>query len=466
MKSLIFLLTISLLSLNTLQTTTTTAENPCKPTQIHTALSDAYTSSATSKSSPLKIVFHTAAECSDAYITITTPKGEQIPVKSTNINRFATRYDRMPYLTFVHVFDLPPLPFEQTYNYTCFADASKSESVGPIPFHLFNPNNSNKTTTVLLYGDMNYGENTYPMVKTITNLAHKNLTNIVAVIHYGDLAYNLEREGGKKGDDFMNGIQPYASILPYMIVPGNHEVRGNFSNQMMRFRMPNYEASKNHLFSYNVGNIHFVHFSFDLLSLHPELLNITTDFLIKDLKEANINRSKRPWIIATSHRPIWLVGMAQNAYDQAFNASKNPDGCLPECQISPDIYKTIERILYENKIDMYFAGHIHHYERTLPLYQGKVMPHTKRAGDTQNHYIINPEAPVHILQGSPVAGGNVDDIKHFSSGFGATKSSANSFAAVHAINNTHLLFENILSETGKPNDFMYLIRIASHEIKI
>jgi len=458
MKFLIFLFAIIALTLNA------AVINPCRPQQIHTALSDAYTSTATRNSSPLKIIFHTSEECPGAFLEVITPNGV-IPVHATNNNRFAAKYYGLQYLTFVHIFDLPPLEFNQEYHYACFADARRSEPIGPIPFYLTSPYYSNKPTTVLLYGDMDYSEKTYPMVDTIINLADKNFSKIAAVIHYGDLAYNLERDGGKKGDDFMNGIQPIAATLPYMIVPGNHEVRGNFSNVNMRFRMPNYEATKNHLFSYNVGNIHFVHFSFDLLSLHPELLSVTTDFLIKDLKEANANRANHPWIIATSHRPIWLDGSP--AFEgRKFDTSKHAKGCIPECDVSPKIYAAIEKILYENKVDMYFAGHIHHYERMLPLYNGKVMKHTKLEGDANSHYIINPQAPVHILQGSPVAGGLVDNIKSLNKGRGVRKGSASSFAAVHAINSTHLHFENMLSNSGKVNDFMYLIKDAPTTQKI
>lgn len=436
---------------------TAITENPCKPTQIHTALSHAYTSGASASSSPLKIIFHTSQECPGAHIRVGTPNGDNIRVNSTTIDNFSTKYQGTPYSTFVHIFDLPALPFEQAYHYTCFADAKTTDPVGPFSFYLTSPNATKNTTTVLMYGDMGYGSRTYKMVETITNLAKNNFSKIAAVVHYGDIAYTLEAEGGKHGDRFMNGIQPIAARLPYMILPGNHEVRQNFSNVAMRFRMPRHEASKNHLFSYNIGKIHFVHFSFDLLSVYPELLNITTDFLRKDLKEANADRAHHPWIVVTSHRPIWLAGMP--SYESRhFDASHNPDDCIPECHIPAYIYAAIEKILYEQKIDLYIAGHIHHYERMFPLYRKKIMPYNKRAGDAHHHYIVNPQAPVHILQGSPVAGVVADDTTYPAKGIAAAKGLVSSFAAIHAINGTHLLFENIISETGKVSDFMYLIK--------
>ena len=430
--------------------------SPCKPMQVHTALSDAYTSDATPESSPLKIIFHTSEECSDAYIIVTTSDGNTVPLKATSVEQFSATYYNVPYLTFVHIFDLSPLAFERNYTYTCYGHADNSHPTGPFPFYLSSPTYTNKPTTVIMYGDMNYSNYTFTMVNRLTKLTQDNFTNIAAVIHYGDLAYNLENQSGKRGNDFMNGIQPIAATLPYMIVPGNHEVRFNFSNVNMRFRMPNYDNTNNHLFSYNIGNIHFVHFSIDLISLHPELLSVTTDFLKKDLAEANQNRGNRPWIIVTSHRPIWTATMPP--YNYPFDPKKNPKDCIPECELPPNIFPTIEKILYDNRIDIYVGGHIHHYERLRPVYNGKTMHYTPKEGDKHHNYITDAQAPVHILQGTPIAGKYEDDLTYLYENITIAWGHASSFAAIHAINNTHLHFENILSATGKPNDFMYLIK--------
>lgn len=41
-----------------------------------------------------------------------------------------------------------------------------------------------------------------------------------AILHVGDMAYDMAEENGKRGDDFMEQIEPIASTVPYMTCPG------------------------------------------------------------------------------------------------------------------------------------------------------------------------------------------------------------------------------------------------------
>ena len=47
-----------------------------------------------------------------------------------------------------------------------------------------------------------------------------------AVMHVGDIAYNLEHDDGKVGDEFLRMLEPVAGRVPYMVAPGNHEREG------------------------------------------------------------------------------------------------------------------------------------------------------------------------------------------------------------------------------------------------
>lgn len=44
-----------------------------------------------------------------------------------------------------------------------------------------------------------------------------------ALLHCGDLAYDLDSQGGQTGDIFLNAMQPLVASLPWMVGPGNHE---------------------------------------------------------------------------------------------------------------------------------------------------------------------------------------------------------------------------------------------------
>lgn len=37
------------------------------------------------------------------------------------------------------------------------------------------------------------------------------------------MAYDMNIDNARVGDDYMNAIQPVAAYIPYMTCPGNHE---------------------------------------------------------------------------------------------------------------------------------------------------------------------------------------------------------------------------------------------------
>ena len=80
-----------------------------------------------------------------------------------------------------------------------------------------------------------------------------------AVVHVGDMAYDMAELDGERGDIFMEKIEPIASMVPYMTCPGNHEYHYNFTNYKARFNMPN--DDNNMFFSCNIGPVHFISIS-------------------------------------------------------------------------------------------------------------------------------------------------------------------------------------------------------------
>jgi acid phosphatase type 7 len=55
------------------------------------------------------------------------------------------------------------------------------------------------------------------------------------LMHLGDFAYNVESNAGEKGDDFFRKMSPISARIPYIIVPGNHEMFDNSNFFNFRF---------------------------------------------------------------------------------------------------------------------------------------------------------------------------------------------------------------------------------------
>ncbi|KAL6825324.1 Metallo-dependent phosphatase-like protein [Trichoderma camerunense] len=104
-------------------------------------------------------------------------------------------------------------------------------------------------------------------------------------------------------------------------------------------------------------------------------------WLKKDLE--SIDRCKTPWVIAMSHRPFYSSQVS--SYQKTIRAA-------------------FEDLLLQNEVDLYLSGHIHWYERLLPLGtngtidQGSII--------NNNTYWTNPGVSMtHIING---AAGNIE----------------------------------------------------------
>ena len=128
-----------------------------------------------------------------------------------------------------------------------------------------------------------------------------------AVVHVGDMAYDMAEMDGERGDIFMEQIEPIASMVPYMTCPGNHEWHYNFSNYKARFNMPS-DEEKNMFFSFDIGPVHFVSISTEFYYfLNFGLIQVKHqyDWLENDL--AHVDRSLTPWVVLYGHRPMYCT---------------------------------------------------------------------------------------------------------------------------------------------------------------
>ncbi|XP_031270846.1 probable purple acid phosphatase 20 [Pistacia vera] len=159
-------------------------------------------------------------------------------------------------------------------------------------------------------------------------------------------------------DSFGRLVEPLASQRPWMVTQGNHEIERiplfhntPFTSYNSRWRMP-FEES---------GSTSNLYYSFNTAGVHVVMLGSYTDFepnseqykwLEQDLK--NIDRKITPWIVVVIHAPWYNSNTAHQGENE-----------------SVEMKKAMEELLYEARVDIVFAGHVHAYERFTHVFNGK-----------------------------------------------------------------------------------------------
>ncbi|KAG8386135.1 hypothetical protein BUALT_Bualt03G0117500 [Buddleja alternifolia] len=191
----------------------------------------------------------------------------------------------------------------------------------------------------------------------------------------GDLSYADYIQ--RKWDTFGELVQPLASARPWMVTQGNHEkeniplLKDSFVSYNSRWKMP-YEES---------GSDSNLYYSFDVAGIHAIMLGSYTDYdeysdqyrwLKADLSK--VDRERTPWLLVLFHVP-W------------YNSNEAHQG------EGDDMMTAMEPLLHAAGADVVFSGHVHAYERSKRVYNGK----------------SDPCGAVHITIGD---GGNKEGLAH------------------------------------------------------
>jgi hypothetical protein len=142
--------------------------------------------------------------------------------------------------------------------------------------------------------------------------------------------------------------------IPAMMTDGNHE--GLALNYLAQFALPQ-EAGGGEVpagvpgkptlkawYSYNYGNIHFVHLN-DTTADGSTITGSEATWLSTDL--ASVNRSITPWIFVVHHQPIYSCDNTHGS-DTSLGAAWQP-------------------IFDQYKVDVVLNGHVHNYQRSNPI---------------------------------------------------------------------------------------------------
>lgn len=287
---------------------------------------------------------------------------------------------------------------------------------------------------VALYGDMGtlfpVG---YLVAGFISEEFKKNPFDMVS--HAGDLAYadlgtNGRGEFQYIWDVLQRQVEPYASRVPYMVVPGNHEQYKNYTAYSARFKMPE-NGKGNMIYSFDFGGVHYLTMNSEIQ--YDDFAPGSSQYLWieTDLIRANNNRQKTPWIIFQAHRPIY--------YDN---------------QNSTLMQKHLEALLHRYKVDIAHVGHNHCYFRTFPVFNNVPL-------QTSGNIYKNPKAPVHLMVGAAGAYAGLSkapcNLRHKPS-YIAYKEAHYGFGILNVFNATHLHFEFKGMTSRKVEDEMWIIR--------
>jgi len=266
-----------------------------------------------------------------------------------------------------------------------------------------------------------------------------------AVLHIGDFGYDMNFDDGQVGDKFFRTIEPIASKIPYMSIPGNHEFWFNFTQYRNRFSMPN--SNQNLFYSFDIGTAHIIGFTTEIYHAildKKNQLKTQYNWLVNDLEAANKNRGSVPWIIVMGHRPMYCTTT------DIFSECQNPGN---ELRVGlPFTHEFgLEELFYNQGVDLQIYGHEHNYERLYPVYDNVVY------NGTSNPY-VDPPAPVHVITGSAGCQENTDAFKKPAQVWDAYRSSDYGFSRMQIYNKTHLYFEQVRSWDGLILDSFTLVK--------
>jgi hypothetical protein len=325
---------------------------------------------------------------------VSTVKYNKIGGQVHTANAETTYFDDTEYKAYIHRAKLTGLEPGISYDYKCGSDEVWSEV-----FKFKAIKSSNFSPRLAVFGDLGHENGrSIPQLKADVQSGLYD-----AILHIGDIAYDLDKDSGKVGDLFMQEIEPIAANVPYQVCVGNHEDKKNFTHYLNRFTMIDAHTGhiNNHYYSFDLGTAHFIMFSTELY-FWPEYFTQSHikwqyDWIENDLKTASKpeNKAKRPWIIVLGHRPMYcLKDNEKDCFQSESIIRKGRTGDDLKVVTSYGL----EDLFMKYGVDIQFYGHKHVYERSYPIYDNHIYNSSK------TEVYVNAKAPIQIISGAGVRG--------------------------------------------------------------
>ncbi|KAI1711490.1 calcineurin-like phosphoesterase domain-containing protein [Ditylenchus destructor] len=298
---------------------------------------------------------------------------------------------------YMHSAEMKKLTSGTKYYYKVGSSSGWSKSFS---FRTF-PNGTNFSFRVCIFGDL--GLFSGMSIEDLKKAAKR--ADFDLIIHVGDIAYDLHTDGplGNRGDLFMREMEEIFARIPYMVVAGNHEDDDHkFAHHRYRFNMPNDPEKANQYYSFDLGPVHFVGVSTEYINFWqkygPSMAAKQQKWLKRDLDTAVKNRDKVPWIITYQHRPFYCSNIETH-------------GCATYehtiIRIGDKDIEGLEPVYTKYRVDVVFSGHVHSYERFLPMINYQLVHKRSRMWPFSS-VKINPYhqamVPIHVLTGAAGCG--------------------------------------------------------------
>ncbi|KAG6630331.1 hypothetical protein CIPAW_13G010400 [Carya illinoinensis] len=276
-----------------------------------------------------------------------------------------------------------------------------------------------------------------------------NSGNFDSIFHIGDLSYATGFL--VEWDFFLQLISPVASQVSYMTAVGNHERDYPDSGSVYittdsggecgvpyetYFPMP-IQAKDKPWYSIEQASVHFT-----IISTEHDWSENSEQYEWMRNDMASIDRSKTPWLIFMGHRPMYT------STDGIFSVDKK-------------FVEAVEPLLLEKKVDLALFGHVHNYERSCAIYDGKckAMPTTdENGGATYDN--SNYSAPVQAVIG--MAGFTLDNFTNDENSWSLRRISKFGYVRGHATRE-EISFEFVNAATMEVEDRFRILKKQSAE---
>ncbi|CAL4981291.1 unnamed protein product [Urochloa decumbens] len=294
---------------------------------------------------------------------------------------YCTTYQYRSYTSgAIHRVTIGPLQPGTTYYYRCGGGTAGSDELTlrtpPVTLPI----------ELVIIGDVGQTEWT---ASTLSQIGAAGMDHDMLLLP-GDLSY-ADRDQ-PLWDSWGRLVQPLASARPWMVVPGNHEretlreppgydAPRRYIAYDARWRAPGTAGGSHYYYSFDAagGAAHVV--MLDSYAESGEGSSEQQEWLRRDL--AAVDRRRTPWLVVLMHVPWYNTNYAKQGEGEGMR-------------------RDMERLLYEARVDVVFASHVHTYERFTRIYdreansQGPMYITIGDAGNSRSDKFVRDHELAHL----------------------------------------------------------------------